>query len=243
MTPEERSAAADADAALIAHLRATVEMKDHLLQMVSHEMRTPLISISNFSTTILASWASIPDEEKREYLTIINDQATRLSRLVNDLLAVARMESGRLRTIRERVSLHQIARETVSELMPDSESVQVDCPEDLFAVADRDHVKQILVNFVSNALKYGDAPISIQGAPASSGDSVQLWVQDHGPGVSKSFEPHLFEKFAQASDDHQRVGSGLGLAIVEGLAHAQGGRAWYARADGAARFGVDLPDA
>jgi signal transduction histidine kinase len=136
---------------LVDELRATVELKDHLLQMVSHEMRTPLVSITNFSSSILGAWDVLPDEDKREYLTIINNQSTRLSRLVSDLLAVARLESGRLRTVREQVDIAEVARETIRELRPEVE-VEVRCDHDLSVTADRDHVKQILVNFLSNAL-------------------------------------------------------------------------------------------
>lgn len=225
---------------VVEELKATLQMKDHLLQMVSHEMRTPLMSITNFSSTMLDSWELISDDDKKEYLEIVSTQATRLQRLVNDLLAVARLEAGRLRTVTERVELRAVAQETIAELAPDSGTVAVLCPEDLAASADRDHVKQVLVNLLSNALKYGEAPVEIDAEPAED-EMVSLWVADRGEGISDEFRPHLFEKFAQQETAHQQTGSGLGLSIVQGLAHAQHGRAWYAHRDGSACFGITVP--
>ncbi len=225
---------------LVAELRATVELKDHLLQMVSHEMRTPLVSITNFSTSIIGSWDVLSDDDKREYVTIINQQATRLSRLVHDLLAVARLEAGRLRTVSEPVGVCDVANEVIKELAtPDGPSVSVRCDDGLVVLADRDHVKQILVNFVSNAIKYGKEPIEIDGE--RRGDEIALWVSDGGEGLSPEYEPHLFEKFSQQRADQHATGSGLGMSIVEGLAHAQRGTAWYDRSDARVRFGVTLP--
>lgn len=224
---------------LIEELRATVQMKDHLLQMVSHEMRTPLVSITNFSSTMLRAWEVVPDADKREYMEIILQQSTRLSRLVNDLLAVARLEAGRLRTVTERVALREVAAETVAEIAAGDTEISVNVPDDAAVTADRDHIKQILVNYVTNALKYGRAPIEIVAEDA--GADVRLWVEDHGDGVSEEFRPELFEKFSQQSATHQKIGTGLGLSIVQGLAHAQHGTAWYEQAEDRARFGVTIP--
>lgn len=227
-------------AQLVDELRATVEMKDHLLQMVSHEMRTPLVSITNFSGSIISAWDVLSEDDKREYVGIINQQATRLSRLVHDLLAVARLEAGRLRTMREPVQLREVAEQTAAELAtPDAPEIQVRCPEDLVVLADRDHVKQILVNFVSNAIKYGREPIVIDCE--RRGEEIALWVADGGDGLSEEFVPHLFEKFSQQRDGDHTTGSGLGMSIVRGLAHAQRGEAWYVRTEDDVRFGVTLP--
>ncbi|MCW2973113.1 MAG: multi-sensor hybrid histidine kinase [Thermoleophilia bacterium] len=224
---------------LIEELRATVQMKDHLLQMVSHEMRTPLVSITNFASTMLRAWDVVPDDDKREYMEIILQQSTRLSRLVNDLLAVARLEAGRLRTVTERVELREVAQETVTEIATGGADISISVADDAAVTADRDHVKQILVNYVTNALKYGRGPIEI--ASEADGDDVRLWVEDHGDGVSEEFRPHLFEKFSQQEAAHEKVGTGLGLSIVQGLALAQHGSAWYEHADDGARFGVTIP--
>jgi signal transduction histidine kinase len=106
-------------------------------------------------------------------------------------------------------------------------------------MADRDHLEQILVNYVSNALKYGESPVRIDAHRRHRW--VEVVVADEGDGVPEEFVPRLFEKFAQAGRIRSGSGTGLGLSIVRGLARAQGGEAWYEPVEPGSRFCVRLP--
>jgi signal transduction histidine kinase len=221
------------------------QVKSDFVSMASHELRTPLTSILGFASTMLAYWDETPDEAKHEYLAVIDRQAQRLSRLVNDLLAMSRIEAGSLTARQDEIDLAAAIGQALADLGDRAADVVTDVPPGTMVVADPDHLQQILVNYLSNAVKYGGPPIEVTVAVAAGGASVELAVRDHGEGVPPEFVPHLFEKFSQASTGSTRraAGTGLGLSIVLGLVAANGGEAWYEPpADGpGARFCVRLP--
>jgi signal transduction histidine kinase len=120
--------------------------------------------------------------------------------------------------------------------------VEIRCPPGLEVVADRDHLHRILVNYISNAFKYGAPPVQVEAS--NTGDWVELVIRDSGAGISEDFAPRLFHKFARAETDGMNVekGSGLGLSIVSGLARANDGEAWYeANQPSGSVFGVRFP--
>jgi PAS domain S-box-containing protein len=221
-------------------LRKADELKTHFLAMASHELRTPLTSIGGFAETMLRMWDELADADKREYVGIMDTQAQRLVRLVNDLLLITRIEGGKLETEPTDVPVHETVQRCLVELALERD-VEVDCTTALRTWADADHLQQILVNFVTNAQRYGAGPLRIEAS--DNGDEVRFAVIDHGPGVPAEFVPHLFERFAQAGRSTTRtIGTGLGLSIVRGLARAQGGDAWYEpNAPHGSRFVVCLP--
>ncbi|MCW2920742.1 MAG: multi-sensor hybrid histidine kinase [Thermoleophilia bacterium] len=205
-------------------LRKHDEMRTHFLAMASHELRTPLTSIIGFASTMVDRWEELSEEQRRTFVTIIMEQGQRLGVLVNDLLAMTRLEGGdypvkpRPMRICETV---KHARQAV-----DMGPVEVECDHDLVAVADAHALEQIFLNLLSNARRYGAAPYRIEAR--SQEGSVLITVRDNGPGVDEEFVPHLFDKFTQAPDQApDPSGTGLGLSIVNGLAAAQGGAVWY----------------
>ena len=208
-------------------LRVADQLKNDFVSMASHELRTPLTSIVGFASTLLTYWEETPEADKRTYIGVIDRQAQRLSRLVNDLLAMSRIESGSLHTRRTRVEVRVAIAQAVADLGSVADDVVVRCPDGIAAMADPDHVQQILVNYLSNAFKYGAGPVEIDACRDTR--RVVLRVRDHGAGVPESFVDQLFDKFAQASTGSTRraTGTGLGLSIVRGLARANGGDAWY----------------
>jgi signal transduction histidine kinase len=238
----ERQRASEALERANAELRVADQVKSDFVSMASHELRTPLTSILGFSSTLREYWAETTDEDKLEYLAVIDRQARRLSRLVNDLLAMSRIESGKLDVRHAVVDVVEVARTTVASLGETATEVGITSPSPHVDVyADPDHVEQIVLNYVGNALKYGDPPVTVDITLHNR--VVELRVCDAGPGVDEGFRSHLFEKFAQASTGSTRraSGTGLGLSIVRGLARANGGEAWYEpRPGGGAVFGVRL---
>src|ERR687895_773535 len=213
-------------------LRAADEMKSHFVAVASHELRTPLTSVLGFATTLLNHWERIPDQEKREQIGLIEGQAYRLARLDDDLLIMSKIEAGALEVRTEPVDVGEAAEGVVSAFADADLKVRVD--PGLRAMADRDHLEQILVNYVTNALKYGQSPVRIDARRRHRW--VEMVVADEGDGVPEEFVPRLFEKFAQAGRIRSGSGTGLGLSIVRGLARAQGGEAWYEPGEPGSRF-------
>lgn len=206
----------------VRRLEADRATRDEFVAMVSHELRTPLTSIGGFSSTMLETWDSLTDREKRQYLGIICVQSERLARLVAGLLTVARMDSGGLETHADKVVVLDVLAAVDKEV--GEGRLSIDCAPELTVLADRDHVAQILVNYVANALKYGADPVQLQAVEAD--EWVNVRVSDAGEGIPDAFVPHLFERFSM-NHGREMGGTGLGLNIVRMLAEAQGGAAWY----------------
>lgn len=219
-------------------LRSANELKDHFVAVTSHELRTPLTSVLGFAKILLGQWGRIPDEEKRDHIRTIEEQARRLSKIVEELLTLSRIQAGALevhsRTLRARDMVHKV----ISSFAGEAADVEVKVSRWHRVRSDPGHFQQILTNYVANALRYGRPPVRIESRAANG--SVEIIVRDRGPGVPKEFVPRLFERFARAEAGDG--GTGLGLSIVRGLARAQGGDAWYEPdPSGGASFGVRLP--
>ena len=251
-TADTRDAAADSRDAHVVRLlaedlqRSNEELrrldllKSEFVAMASHELRTPLASITGFSSTMLEMWDTIPEAEKLRYVGIIDTQSQRLARLVGDLLSVANIESGGITTSPVAINVNLAVEQTVRELGVDG--VDIACDSDVEAFADADHVQQILVNFISNAVKYGGSPITVD--TICEGDDVCIRVSDIGAGVPPQFVAQLFDRFSRGrgAGTFDGTGTGLGLSITDGLARAQGGSVWFEpNVPTGARFSVRLP--
>jgi signal transduction histidine kinase len=208
-------------------LRNAERLKTEFVAMTSHELRTPLTSIRAAVSMVRSYWDTVSDERKLRLLDVIEGQSQRLSRLVENILAAANIEAGvvlpRVTTVDMVAAAEEVARDFAAEI-----EVDVDVERPLFAMADPDHTRQILVNFVGNSLKYGAPPIAITARRRAG--MVEVRVTDEGAGVPAEFVPRLFDKFTQASggDTRHASGSGLGLSIVKGLAEACAGAVDYA---------------
>jgi PAS domain S-box-containing protein len=222
-------------------LREANALKDHFVAVTSHELRTPLTAILGFTRTTLDLWERLCDEEKLDFLGRIERQSRRLHQLVEDVLTLAALDSGGLRVVCEPVSLRPIIDDAIASVAPIG-AVVVSCDPDIRVSADPSRLHQILVNYLVNAVAYGESPLSVEVTPARR--TVEVRVRDNGDGVPVEFVPHLFERFTQASAARTRRarGSGLGLAIVAELTEAMGGGAWYEEPGGAGPcFAVSIP--
>ncbi|MCW2956014.1 MAG: Sensory box histidine kinase/response regulator [Thermoleophilia bacterium] len=206
-----------------AQLREADRLKSQYLAMAAHELRTPLTAIAGFSSTMLNMWDRLKPSETHEFVSIIDGQTARLMRLVDDLLTLSRIEAGVLASRPKPLDVSLVVRQTVRELGADQ--VDVRCPDGLTVLADDDQFRQIVVNYVSNAIKYGAEPIYVSATTLDG--FVCVSVCDSGVGVPDEFVPRLFERFSRDGSRSDLEGTGLGLSIVRGLAEAQGGEAWY----------------
>lgn len=224
----------------VERLRRLERLKDRFVAFASHEMRTPLTSIHGFSSTLVDRWDELSDEDRRSFVMIIDEQAERMRRMLDDMLVMTRINSGALVVDRRTVDLRREVDKVVAEFGIDG--IEVTCPEHVLVRVDPRHLHQALVNYLGNAFKYGDKPIEIKAVERAGW--VDLLVCDNGPGIDAAFLPHLFEEFARAErhDKSTQAGSGLGLAIVRRLMQAQEVDVWFEPNEpSGACFGLRLP--
>jgi len=195
---------------------------------VSHELRTPLTSIQGYTETLLDS-ASAEDSHSRDFLEIIRKNATRMSRLTEDLLTLARVESGEQRFAMQSVLPEELLREAVLSFrtMAKSQGVEFELRE--FALlpvtADVEAIHQVFSNLIDNALKYAGSTGRLVLGSRELANGVEFYVQDFGPGIPSEHLPRLFERFYRVDKARSRDsgGTGLGLAIAKHIVLAHGG--------------------
>lgn len=226
------------------------QMKNELVATVSHELRTPLTSM-RASLSLLQSGAAGPiDGEVQELVDIAHRHCERLVRLVSDMLDVEKIESGRLSAHPRPQALEPVVLDAVAAMRVQAHDAGVElaatcAPEAclLQADVDRDRITQVLMNLVSNALKFSPRTGSVEVALGRSGAGLRLTVADRGPGIPADFRDRIFKRFAQAASGADRkASSGLGLAISRQIVIEHGGELWFEdRAGGGTCFHVDLP--
>jgi signal transduction histidine kinase len=222
--------------------RREAQAKLNVLSVVAHEMRIPLTGISGFSQTLLHEWQTLDKQEIDEFLTIINAQAAELARLIDDLLTLGRLETGRLELHSTEVGVAELARQVAKEVFPDApHPVLTDLDPELRVVCDPDRVRQMLRNLLDNARKYGGPIVRV------AADRIDGWcrisVIDDGDGVAPNDVTRIFNRFDRGSaPPTAAAGFGLGLSIVKDLARAMGGEAGCSSAvPRGTEFWVELP--
>jgi two-component system, OmpR family, phosphate regulon sensor histidine kinase PhoR len=196
---------------------------------VSHELKTPLTSISGYAETLLSD---APDPEiTRRFLATIVANTERMQRLVDNLLDLARLEAGHWQPEPEPLDVAELARDTWDSLTQRSQASEVDFaveigPRAETVVADPDALRQILTNLLENALRYTPAGGRISCRSTIDGTGIAISVTDTGSGIAPEHLPRIFERFyrSDASRSREEGGTGLGLAIVKHLVEAHGGR-------------------
>lgn len=204
-------------------------LKEDLMAMVSHELRTPLTSLRGFSALLLQR--EFPLEQQRRFLSIIQQESTRLAELVNDFLDLRRVEAGRYIFHREAIDLEGLLRERIS-MVPavDGELfVRLAVSEPVAPVwADADSIRQVVTNLLSNAIKYSPHGGEVTVGARQEGAEVIVWVADHGIGIPPAALPKLFSKFFRVDGEQTKKirGTGLGLALVKEIIEEHQGRVW-----------------
>ena len=226
----------------VARLQDVAELRENLIANVSHELRTPLTSTLGFLRTLERRDIDLTRAQARELLAVARREAERLARLVDDLLALARLERGEMLLDRRRVHLAPLVEEAVATASADNgRAVEVDVARGLAVDADSDRVIQVLCNLIGNAFRHGTGIVTVRAS--EDGSEVELAVSDEGAGVPPENVDDLFTPFARWSA--HRDSTGLGLAIARGIAEAHGGSLAYdANGDGGRHaFVLRLPAA
>jgi two-component system sensor histidine kinase ResE len=209
--------------------RRVDEMRRRFISDASHEIKTPLTAIGGFASAI-ADGTAASEEQRTRCASLIVREVERLNRLVNDLLDLSRIESGAVALELEQVNVGELIRAAAEAFETQTQErrirLELDVPEFLPAVhADGDRIYQVLVNLISNALRFNYEDGAIRVAARQLDGSVRVEVQDTGPGIPPEELPHIWERFhrADTSRARQAGGTGLGLAIVRSIVEAHGG--------------------
>ena len=202
----------------------TESLRTSLLSAVSHDLRTPLASITGAAATLRSHWVHLDPDTRNELLATVTDEAERLNRLLNNLLEVTRLEGG-VHLHKERFPLEEIVGAALHRLKPQLANRQVHTaiPGELPLVAiDAVLMEQVFINLLENAMKYTPAESAIEIAASYDDRYVAIEVRDRGAGFPPDYERRIFDKFFRGRTDNIR-GAGLGLAICRAIVEAHGG--------------------
>ncbi len=209
--------------------RRLEQLKADFIATVSHELRTPLAAVHGAAKTLLRDDVDLGHEVSRQLLDLVSEQSDRLARMVEDILLASRLESPELELATEHVDVGELAAEAIAGVRVQADerlALELNVTPSLSPVAaDRDKLRQVLVNLVANAVKYSPAGGRIEVEAWDDDEHVRIVVRDQGLGIAPSEQGRIFEKFYRADANMTRgvSGSGLGLYITRELVHRMGG--------------------
>ena len=206
-----------------AELAAGNMLKAELAGVLSHAINQPLCVITNYCDLLVRKWDRMPDERRQAWVHSLDDAARELSRLIADLMLMFRLDVSVVTVSHAAVDVRTALDEAL-EWLPGDVRVDRYVDDGLAVLCDRGHFRHVLINLLTNAVKYGREPIEVHGRVVDG--SGQIMVRDHGDGVPAEFAPRLFDRFSRA-DGAAGLGAGLGLFIVDQLLGANGGAAGY----------------
>ena len=227
--------------------RALARMRSDFVASVSHELRTPLTQIRMFAETLRLERIR-SDEERARSLAIIDQESRRLAQLVENVLQFSRGERGLLRITARRADVGAIVREAADAFTSIAEArrmlvtTQIDL--DAYAQVDDDAIRQVVLNLLDNAAKYGPDGQEIAVDVRRLDDRVRISVDDEGPGIPPRERKQVWQRYARLDREQERAiaGAGIGLAVVRDIVRLHRGKAWCeSGARGGARFVIELP--
>lgn len=233
----------------VTRVRRLENVRQDFVANVSHEIRTPLTAIKGFVETLMM--AAEDPEERRRFLDIIQRHVNRLDDILEDLLALARLEQrGEGATVTLETTPLRGVIETAVQLVQwkaDARGVRLalDCPPEITARLDATLLEQALINLIDNAVKYSPEKETVHIAAVQTDGELQIRVRDHGPGIPQKYQPRIFERFFRVDKARSRKigGTGLGLAIVKHISQVHGG--WVSLESSSWRgstFTIHLPE-
>ena len=229
-------------------LRQSEKLKSALLDAVTHDLRTPLTSIKASITTLLdeirssgESPVALDRESRVEMMEVIDEESDRLSRFINGLIELARIEAGELQLRRRWGAVDEIISAALSRAEPITRNhrVELQVEKELPGVqVDERAVSEVVYTLIDNAAKYSPKGSTVRLIARRAGDElIQMAVEDDGPGIPNDLRERVFDKFFRATRNgdittRQPVGTGMGLAIAKGIVEAHEGRIWIESGEG-----------
>jgi K+-sensing histidine kinase KdpD len=210
-------------------LAETDRLRAEFLGMVSHELRTPLTVVKGFVDTVLAHWDDLPDDERRELMSRASGNADELSRLVSQLLDFARMDAGHVQLTPRPLGVRQAVDCVLRDIAPviSQHRIDVDVPAAVTVVADSHAFSHVIVNLLTNAVRFSFAGSRIAIAARDDGANVIISVEDEGIGVAPQEQDRIFDRFYQSRAPAEAPrGTGIGLTTARYFTEQQGGNIW-----------------
>src|SRR5215472_2642083 len=234
-------------AAVTAERRELERRKDEFISMVSHELKTPLTTVQGYTELLHERFAQQGSQEALRYISKMVTQIDKLSKLIADLLDISKIQVGRLAFAKETVDVDLLVREVVEDLQHTTSQHQISIEggiEQREIVGDRERLGQVLVNLITNAMKFSPCAEKIVVRLMHTHDTLTVSVQDFGIGISKAHQQKVFERFYRVYNDHDRTypGLGIGLYIAHGIIEHHKGKMWVESVVGqGSTFSFSLP--
>ena len=230
----------------ITRFREAEEMKTTFISVISHELKTPVALIKGYVGTLRREDVTWERSIVQDSLAVIEEEADRLTDLIENLLDASRLQAGALKINLSDVALDSLAERLATRFrtQSDKHTLVVDFPPDFpIVLADEDRIAQVLSNLISNALKYSPVGGEIRLQGQSRPDEVVVCVSDQGPGVAPEDVPFIFDRFYRAPDAKRTTkGAGLGLYLARAVVEAHGGKIWVGSSPGGgAKICFSLP--
>lgn len=230
----------------ISHFREAEEIKSTFVSVVSHELKTPVALIKGYVGTLRRNDANWDREIVQDSLAVIEDEADRLSELINNLLDATRLEAGEFGINASDISIPILVNRVIERFKTQTtkHSFEMDFPEDCpIVLADEARITQVLDNLISNAIKYSPEGGKIRISGEVGVENVIISIQDEGPGIPMGDVPHIFDRFYRSEDAQKNTaGAGLGLYLARAIIEAHGGSIWAdPRSKNGARILFSIP--
>ena len=228
----------------ITHFRTAEELKSTFISVVSHELRTPVALIKGYASTLRRDDAKWDKRTISDSLAVIEEEADRLSKMIDDLLDASRLQAGGLSLNQADVSLPNLALRVIERFASQApkHKLVADFPEKFPVIlGDENRLEQVISNLVSNSLKYApEGEIKISGSIRP--EQVVICVSDEGPGIEINDLPHIFDRFYRSTNAVKNTkGAGLGLYLARAIIESHGGKIWAEAPESGAKIYFSLP--